>query len=112
MFDMGRTSRSLYPDAQRRAVELGARLRLARRRRGISIAEMAGRVVASSPTISRLEHGDASVSTAILMRYLEVLGLASDIDRIAEHDDPGLAIADERLGRPRRKRSRGLADEL
>ena len=73
---------------------------------------MAQRVLASSPTISRLEHGDLSVSAAILARYLEVLGLASDLDRIAERDEVGDAIADARLGRPRRAPSRGLADEL
>jgi transcriptional regulator with XRE-family HTH domain len=73
---------------------------------------MGARVLASSPTISRLEHGDLTVSAAVLVRYLEVLGLASDIGRLAEHDDAGAAIADERLGRPRAKRSRGLADEL
>lgn len=109
---MGRTSRALFPGTRRQAAELGARLRLARRRRGISIAEMSQRVLASSPTISRLEHGDLSVSAAILARYLEVLGLASDIDRIAERDEVGDAIADARLGRPRRPTSRGLADEL
>ncbi len=109
---MGRTKRSLFPTTQRLAIELGARLRLARRRRGLSIAEMAARVVASPPTIARLERGDLSVSAALLVRYLEVLGLATDITRLAEHDDAGAAIADERLGRPRRARSRGLADEL
>ena len=109
---MGRTQRSLFPEAQRQAMELGARLRLARRRRNISLTEMAARVLASRPTISRLEHGDLSVSTAVLVRYLEVLGLAADIDRIAERDEAGALIADARLGRPRRTRSRGLADEL
>lgn len=109
---MSRTKRSLFPDSQRLAVDLGVRLRLARRRRGISIAEMAARVVASRPTISRLEHGDLAVSTALLVRYLEVLGLASDIALIAERDEAGAAIADQRLGRPRRPRSRGLADEI
>ncbi|MBI5488930.1 MAG: helix-turn-helix transcriptional regulator [Deltaproteobacteria bacterium] len=109
---MGRTRRSLFPDSRRQAVELGARLRLGRRRRGLSIAELAARVVASRPTISRLEHGNLSVSIAVLVRYLEVLGLASDIGRIAERDEAGAAIADQRLGRPRRPRSRGLADEL
>lgn len=73
---------------------------------------MAARLMASSPTVSRLEHGDLCVSTALLVRYLEVLGLASEIDRLAEHDEAGAAIADERLGRPRRRPSRGLADEL
>ena len=109
---MSRPQRELFPDAQRRATELGWRLRLARRRRGISIAEMASRVLASSPTIGRLERGDLTVSAAILVRYLEVLGLLSDLDRIAEHDEAGALIADERLGRPRRPQSRGLADEL
>ena len=109
---MARTRRAIFPATQRHAVDLGARLRLARRRRGISIAEMASRVLASSPTIARLEHGDLTVSAAVLARYLEVLGLASDLDRVAEHDEPGAAIADERLGRPRRRQSRGLADEL
>ena len=109
---MARTRRAIFPATQRHAVDLGARLRLARRRRGISIAEMASRVLASSPTIARLEHGDLTVSAAVLARYLEVLGLASDLDRVAEHDEPGAAIADERRGRPRRRQSRGLADEL
>ena len=109
---MSRTKRAIFPATQRQAAELGARLRLARRRRGISIADIAARVVASSPTIARLEHGDLTVSAAVLARYLEVLGLASDLDRIAEHDEPGAAIADERRGRPRRRTSRGLADEL
>ena len=109
---MSRVQRAVFPATQRQAVDLGARLRLARRRRGISIAEMASRVLVSSPTVARLERGDLAVSVAVLARYLEVLGLASDLDCIAEHDEPGAAIADERLGRPRRPRSRGLADEL
>ncbi len=73
---------------------------------------MAARVLVSRPTISRLERGDLTVSTAVLARYLEVLGLVTDLDRIAERDEAGAAIADERLGRPRRPSSRGLADDL
>jgi transcriptional regulator with XRE-family HTH domain len=78
----------------------------------MSMTEMAARVLASEPTIARLERGDLSVSAAILVRVLEVLGLQADMDRLAEHDDLGQQIADARLGRPRRPRSRGLADEL
>jgi transcriptional regulator with XRE-family HTH domain len=109
---MSRPQRALFPETQRRARELGARLRLARRRRGLSIAEMAARCAVSSPTISRLEHGDLAVSMAVLARYLDILGLAPDLDRLAERDETGALIADERLGQPRRKRSRGLADEI
>jgi transcriptional regulator with XRE-family HTH domain len=109
---MSRPQRALFPDTQRRATAMGARLRLARRRRGITGAEMAARCLVSWPTITRLERGEPSVSLAVLARYLEVLGLVDDLDRIAANDETGAAIADERLGQGRSKQSRGLADEI
>lgn len=109
---MSRPARPVFPVSRALAAELGDRLRLARRRRGLSLDEVAARTLVSRPTISRLERGDLAVSVAVLVRYLEVLGLASDVALIAARDDVGAAIADARLGRPRRPRSRGLADEL
>lgn len=109
---MSRPQRSLFPDTQRQADALGARLKAARVRRGMSETEMAARVLVSRPTVRRLERGDLSVSAAILVRVLEVLSLESDLDRLAEHDDLGQQIADARLPRPRRPASRGLADEI
>lgn len=109
---MSRPHRSLYPDTRRRAEDLGARLKAARLRRRMSEAEMAARVLVSRPTLRRLEAGELSVSVATLVRVLEVLSLAGDLDRIAEHDELGQQIADARLPRPHRPRTRGLADEL
>ena len=109
---MSRPKQSLHPDTQRRAEALGARLRAARRRRGMSEAEMAARTLVSRPTIRRLERGDLSVSAAVLARALEVLSLEEDLDRLVEHDELGHQIADARLPAPRRPPSRGLADEL
>jgi transcriptional regulator with XRE-family HTH domain len=109
---MTRPKRTLFPGAQAHAVQLGWRLRLARRRRGIGADEMAARCGVSKPTVYKLERGDATVSLAVLARYLDVLGLAADLDGIAARDEAGAAIADERLGRPHAKRSRGLADEI
>ncbi len=73
---------------------------------------MAARCLVSRPTIARLERGDTRVSIAILASYLEVLGLAPDLDSIADNDEAGEGIADERLGQGRRKPTRGLADEI
>ena len=73
---------------------------------------MAARCLVSRPTISRIERGDTAVSVTILAQYLEVLGLAADLDGIAGNDETGAAIADERLGQGRRRPSRGLADEI
>lgn len=109
---MGRSQQFLHPDTERRAEALGARLRAARRRRGMSQAELAERVLVSRPTVRRLERGDLSVSAAVLARVLEVMSLDEDIDRLAEHDQLGQQIADARLPGPRRPSSRGLADEL
>jgi transcriptional regulator with XRE-family HTH domain len=78
----------------------------------MSEAEMAARVLVSRPTIRRLERGDLSVSSAVLARTLEALSLEEDLDRIAEHDELGVQIADARLPAPHRPPSRGLADEL
>lgn len=109
---MSRPKRTSYPDTQKRAAALGRRLQLARRRRGMSADETAARVLVSRPTISRLEHGDLSVSFAVLARYLDVLGQGDDLDQLLARDETGEVIADARLGRPRRPSSRGLADEL
>jgi transcriptional regulator with XRE-family HTH domain len=78
----------------------------------MSIAELATRVLASEPTIARLERGDPAVSLAVLFGVLEILGMTAEIDRIVEHDELGHAIADARLGRPRRSLKPTLADEL
>lgn len=100
------------PEAQEHATELGWRLRLARRRRGIGADEMAVRCGVTKPTIYKLERGDITVSLAVLVRCLDTLGLIDDLDWIAARDETGAAIADERLGKPHRPRSRGLADEI
>lgn len=97
---------------QRRAEALGARVRLARLRRHISLTEMAVRVGASRATIQRLERGSLQVSLAVLARVLEVLGLDEQIDAIALGDELGEQLSDARLKRPRRSGNPNLADEL
>jgi transcriptional regulator with XRE-family HTH domain len=109
---MSRPARPLFPRTARQATALGERLKSARLRRRMSITELAERVGASRPTIRRLEAGDLAVSAAILVRVLEVLALADDIDRLAEIDELGHKLVDARMPRPRRPNSRGLADQL
>ena len=109
---MGRQRQALRPELQRKADALGARLRAARRRRGLTAAEVASRALVSRPTLERLERGDLSVTAATLARVLDVLSLADDLDRIGARDEIGQQIADARLPAPRTSRDRGLADEL
>lgn len=94
----------LFPATQRRAEALGERLRAARLRRRMSEAEMAERSFISRPTLRRLEAGDLTVSAAVLARVLEVLTLDQDLDRLAEHDEVGMRLADARTPLPHRPR--------
>jgi transcriptional regulator with XRE-family HTH domain len=75
----------------------------------MSAAEMAERSFVSRPTLRKLEAGDLTVSAAVLARVLEVLSLDEDLDRLAEHDEIGMKLADARTPRPRRIRNASTA---
>jgi len=97
-----------FPRERQQSRALGERLRLARRRRGISLGEMAARVGVSAVTQRHLEQGDPSVSLAALIRTLAVLQLSGDLDRIAAEDELGRRLADRNLSsKPRRTERRG-----
>jgi transcriptional regulator with XRE-family HTH domain len=85
---------------------LGERLRLARLRRRMSLAELASRVNVSRGTLSRLEHGELSTSIGVLARVLAVLSLEEDLDLLARDDELGRRIQDVRLRRPRKSKER------
>lgn len=104
---MCKVTRPAFPRAQRRAGDLGERLRLARSRRRITATDMAARVGASRDTLHRLEKGDLSIGLSVLVRYLGVLGLEADLDLIARDDELGrrlqdIAISPSAPGRRRR----------
>lgn len=103
---MSRPVRPLFPESQRRAEALGERLRLARLRRRMSLADLAERVGTTRITLARLERGDLSASLGLLVRLLDVLGLEKDLDQLARDDELGQRLQDVRLRRPRRTSSR------
>lgn len=67
---------------------------------------MAERTYVSRTTLRKLEHGDLTVSAAVLARVLETLGLEADLDLIAANDEVGHRLADARIPRPH-SRARG-----
>lgn len=66
---------------------------------------MAERAYVSRTTLRKLEHGDLSVSAAVLARVLEVLGLERDLDPIAADDEIGHRLADARTPLPHKRAS-------
>ena len=88
--------------------ETGSDLKEARRRRKISVRDMAKRVGVSPATVIRLEKGDAAVGLGIFMTVLFILGLDQKLVGIfsLEKDLVGQQLAGEDLPkRIRRKKS-------
>ncbi len=82
---------------------LGERLRAARLRRKLTQAMLAERVGVTLPTIRKLEAGDPSSSLATVIRVLQALGLAQDIDALAALDVLGRELQDGDLKQTRRR---------
>ena len=79
--------------------KLGRDLALARRKRGLSTLDMAGRLFVSRDTLWRLERGDPTVSMGTLATAVFVLHLHERLASLAapEKDTLGLALDEQRL---------------
>jgi transcriptional regulator with XRE-family HTH domain len=66
---------------------LGLRMQQARERRNISADLMAERIGVPLVTLHSLENGSAGISLADFYRALRILGLAEDIDWLAQDDE-------------------------
>jgi len=90
---------SLHPEAATIISQLGERIRIARKRRAITMEDMASRMFVTRKTLARLENGDPGVSLAVFFSALWVLGLEKDLLEIAvpEHDKVGLYRERQRL---------------
>jgi transcriptional regulator with XRE-family HTH domain len=85
--------------------ELGARLRLARKRREWTVAELAERLGVSRETVTALEKGAPGTSMGVLGVALWVMGLPG-LDRVAATTEDLRGIALERARAPQRVRKR------
>lgn len=87
--------------------KLGRDLALARRKRGISTADMAGRLFVSRDTLWRLERGDPTVALGTLSTAAFVLQLHERLANLAAPATDGLALSlDERRVPKRIRRAR------
>jgi transcriptional regulator with XRE-family HTH domain len=78
---------------------LGRDLALARRKRGMATADMAGRLFVSRDTLWRLERGDPTVSLGTLATAAFVLQLHDRLAQLAApaSDDLALSLDERRL---------------
>jgi transcriptional regulator with XRE-family HTH domain len=80
------TKKTLPVQATERIKELGYRVRLARTRRGMSIAEVAAKAGINRNTLNALELGKPGIGLGAYITVLWVLGLDKTLDAVAHPD--------------------------
>jgi len=99
--------------AQQAIEVLGTNIQTARKRRGWTLEEMAGSMLVTRKTLSRLEAGDPSVGLSVLAAALHVLGKVNDLQSVVNpgSDTVGIVLEKQRL--PQRVRQKKAPkDEL
>lgn len=84
--------------------KLGRDLALARRKRGISTADMAGRLLVSRDTLWRLERGDPTVALGTLSTAAFVLQIHDRFANLAAPATDALALSLDERRLPKRIR--------
>jgi transcriptional regulator with XRE-family HTH domain len=94
-------------------LQLGQRLRTARLRRNLSVAEVGKKIGAGSRAVADAEKGKPSTGVAIYVALLWAFDLLNDFEALADpvHDVEGLALASRRERR-RARRPKGLDNEF
>ena len=103
---------SLPPEVADAVSRLGDHIRIARKRREMTLEELASRMFVTRKTLSRLENGDPGVSLAVLASALWVLGFEKDLLEIAHPEKDKVGIYRERQRLPKRVRPSKTRDDL
>ena len=91
-----------------RIIQLGQRIRIARIRRGWSVAALAGKAGINRNTLTALEFGKPGTAVGVCFTVLWALGLDKGLDVVADPDadEHGKALeASRRPPRARKKRT-------
>lgn len=102
---MRRKKTILLPSAEKILTELGENIRLARKRRRLSMQQVAERADMARSTLGLIERGSPGVAMSAYLQVLFVLGLEKDLLRIAADDPLGRKLQDAGLlsGRKNKK---------
>lgn len=77
----------LLPETVSQAMELGSRIRIARRRRGLRVEDVAEKAGIGKKTVEAVEKGSLTTSLGAYLAVLSCMSLSRELDLVA---DPGL----------------------
>ena len=86
----------LPPAAADTVTQLGTHIRIARKRREMTLETLAAQMFVTRKTLSRLEKGDPGVSLGVLASALWVLGFEKDLLEIAHPEKDRVGIYRDR----------------
>ena len=93
-----KTFGKMMPRALTQQLQLaGEQIMLARKRRHLSMQDVADRATVTRLTVSKVEHGDPTVSMGIYARILFALNLEKDLSMLAADDALGRQLQDAEL---------------
>lgn len=92
---------------------LGSQVKIARKRRFWTIADLASKVGVSSPTIISLEKGEPTVRVGVVVSALWALGLEKELMMLSKPtDDEGILLMNSRLPKRIRTKKRTLDNDF
>ena len=100
---------ALPPNVLIKLEDLGRRIKLARKRRGLTLHEMAKLMMVSVGSLQRLESGTPGTGLGTLVTALLTLGLENDLDSVAAMETDMIGLAHERR---RLEGNRGSTDKI
>lgn len=99
--------------AKETLLRLGEEIRLARKRRNWTIADLASKMEVSSPTVIALEKGQPTVSMGIAFSALWLLGLEKELSNLSQFKDvEGMELLTRRLPQKIRHKKRDLNNDF
>jgi transcriptional regulator with XRE-family HTH domain len=87
----------LLPSASKILKELGENIKLARKRRRLSLQQVAERADIARSTLGLIEKGSPGVAMSSYVQVLFVLGLEKDLLNVAANDPLGRKLQDAHL---------------
>lgn len=94
---MRRKKTILLPATEKILRDLGENIRLARKRRRLSLQQVAERADIARSTLGLIEKGSPGVAMSAYLKVLFVLGLEKDLQQVAADDQLGRKLQDAGL---------------
>ncbi len=88
---------NLLPKEQKMLAEIGLNIKMARRRRRLSTAQVSERANISRSTLWHVERGSEHIAIGVYLQVLSVLGLTNSFQKIAADDVLGRKLQDAKL---------------